>query len=168
MNFRQTRSVVFEGELMIGSGAIARSETPDTKQGSKAQRFATAFFVRLRDSVPLWRKGYFADQHAIAPLPNDRPIKKTFDQNEMNKTTRRRTEISIETHEITIVRTSGTRLTAFCEACREDVPAFGLEQIAAVFQMSVSDVCRTIEEKKLHLVTARHSIALICGNSLKG
>jgi hypothetical protein len=86
----------------------------------------------------------------------------------MNKTTRRRTEISIETHEITVIRTNGHQKKHYCENCRTSVLAFALEQIAAFFQISVSDVCRTIEENRLHLVTTQRTIALICGNSLKG
>lgn len=79
----------------------------------------------------------------------------------MNKTKQIR-QITIETHSITIIRTSGGQLSAFCERCRETVPAFAPEQLAAVLQKTIAEILGLIENGELHL-TAFSQDAPICG-----
>jgi len=78
----------------------------------------------------------------------------------------KRTEIKIETHEIKIIR-SRVPNSAYCERCEESVTTFTPEQIAAVFQMTLSEVCRCIQTNKFHLVETRRGIALVCGGLLE-
>lgn len=73
------------------------------------------------------------------------------------------TEIKIETHEIKIIR-SRAPSSAYCERCKESVTTFTPEQIAAVFQMTLSEVCLCIQTDKFHLVETRRGIALVCGS----
>ena len=70
----------------------------------------------------------------------------------------RRTEIQIETHEITTIRFSrGARRAFFCERCRREVQAFAPESVAAF--------SRLVESGEIHLIeTARG--ALVCADSL--
>jgi len=82
-------------------------------------------------------------------------------------TSKRRTEITIETRSITIIRTNGAHYSAHCEHCRQTVAAFAPEQIAQALQLDLMEVCCRIEEGKLHLTDRRRGAALICGNSLK-
>jgi len=81
-----------------------------------------------------------------------------------NKT--RRTQIFIETHSVTIIRTNGKPLSAFCERCQTNVIVFTPKQIAAFFQLTVAEVCRRVETGELHLIKTRRGVALICGGSL--
>ncbi len=81
-----------------------------------------------------------------------------------NKT--RRTEIFIETHSVTIIRTNGKPLSAFCERCQTNVAVFAPEQIAAFLRLTLAEVCRRVETDELHLSENRRGIALICGRSL--
>ena len=78
----------------------------------------------------------------------------------------RRTEIQIETHEIKIIRLRGKRLSVHCDFCRAEVKAFTLDETAAFFQMTMTDVCRLIGADKFHLVSSMRSPPLVCGNSL--
>lgn len=80
----------------------------------------------------------------------------------------RKTQITIETHSITIIRTNSRRFAAHCEHCGETVTAFALEQIADALQVNLAEVCRRIETKQIHLIRTERSAALICGNSLEG
>ena len=84
----------------------------------------------------------------------------------MKKNIKKRTEMVIETHEITIIRANGTQRTAFCEICQSSVAGFSIEQISQILKIDSSEVCRLIETRKFHLA-ARHRFALVCGNSLK-
>jgi len=82
-------------------------------------------------------------------------------------TSKRRTEITIETRSITIIRTSGTHYAAHCQHCRQTVAAFAPEQIAAALQLDLTEVCRRVEMKHIHLTNNGRGAALICGNSLE-
>lgn len=79
----------------------------------------------------------------------------------------RRKRIVIETHSITIIRTGGKSLSAFCEHCRASVTALAPEQIAIFLQVTPAEVCRRLETGELHFTGAQtSSAALVCGNSL--
>ena len=80
----------------------------------------------------------------------------------------RKTEITIETHSITIIRTNDRRFSAYCERCGKTVSAFTPEQIANVLHVDLTEVCRRVEGKQIHLTRTERSAALICGNSLEG
>ena len=82
----------------------------------------------------------------------------------MNKTT----QITIETHSITIIRTNSRRHSAHCERCGETVSAFTPEQTAMFLRLNLTEICRRIEAGQLHLTeTKRTAGALVCGNSEK-
>ena len=79
----------------------------------------------------------------------------------VNKT--RRTEIQIETRELTIIRVRGRQFSAYCGRCQKTVAAFTFEQVRSFFP--VADIRRSIETKEIHLVEAENG-SLVCGNSL--
>lgn len=87
--------------------------------------------------------------------------------NKMTKPTKRRTEITIETHSITIIRTSDQRFSAFCERCKKTVSAFTPEQLAVFMRLDLNEICRRIESGELHLTESGRTVALVCGNSEK-
>ncbi len=83
-------------------------------------------------------------------------------------TNKRRTEITIETHEITVIKTNGKSHLAFCERCQKSVAAFAHEQVAMFFRLSLTEICRRVETEQIHLTRTKRGAALICGNSLEG
>lgn len=83
----------------------------------------------------------------------------------MNET-KRRTEITIETREITVIRTVGGQRTDYCENCLKNVSAFAPKRIADVLRLSVTEICRRVETKQIHLIDSGRGTALICGDSL--
>ena len=84
----------------------------------------------------------------------------------MNEPKIKRTEITIETHSVTIIRARGKQLSAFCERCQTNVAVFAPEQIAAILRLTVAEVCRRVQTDELHLIENRRDVALICGGSL--
>ncbi|MEP6924410.1 MAG: hypothetical protein ABI954_08080 [Pyrinomonadaceae bacterium] len=79
-----------------------------------------------------------------------------------NKT--RRTEIFIETHSVTIIRTNSKPLSVWCEVCRKVVTAFSPEQIALALRLdgdAMREFCQTGE---IHSINDNNS--LLCGDSL--
>ncbi len=83
------------------------------------------------------------------------------------KKTKRRTEIQIENHEITIIRAASGSTFVYCEQCARRVAAFTPEQVSAFLRMTLTDVCGFIENAKFHLVGKERGMALVCGDSLK-
>ncbi len=77
----------------------------------------------------------------------------------------RKTEITIETHSITIIRTNDRRFSAYCELCGKMVSAFTPEKMAIFLRLDLTEICRRIETGELHLTETGRNIALICGNS---
>lgn len=77
----------------------------------------------------------------------------------------RRTEITIETHSITIIRTNDQRFSSFCECCDKTVSAFTPEQLATFMRLDLSEICSRIDSGELHLTEPGRAFALVCGNS---
>lgn len=77
------------------------------------------------------------------------------------------TQITIETHSITIIRAGGKQHSAHCECCGKTVTAFAPEQIADVLRLNLTEICRQIETKQIHLTNSGEDVAMICGNSFK-
>lgn len=77
----------------------------------------------------------------------------------------RKTEITIETHSITIIRAKSKKFSTRCERCEKTVSAFAPEQLAAFLRLELAEVCRRLETGELHLTETGRTVALICGNS---
>lgn len=90
-----------------------------------------------------------------------------FQIKKMTEPKKRRTEITIETHSITIIRTNDQRFSSFCERCDKTVSAFSPEQLAMFMRLDLNEICRRIESGELHLTETGRTVALVCGNSEK-
>ena len=80
---------------------------------------------------------------------------------------KRQTEISIETHEIKIIRIRNGVTRAFCSRCQSERATFTPTQIAVLFQMSLIEIARDIETGRFHLTGNGRGTALICGDFLQ-
>lgn len=78
-----------------------------------------------------------------------------------------KTEITIETHSITVIRTNSVKHSTHCEHCQTTVAAFAPEKIAAFLRLDLAEVCRRIETKQIHLTKNGRGTALVCGSSIK-
>jgi hypothetical protein len=81
--------------------------------------------------------------------------------------TKRRTEITMETHEITIIRfAQRQKLPIFCEACRAYVPHLSVAQASSVLPLSKAEISRLIASKQIHLTKNAGGDEQLCGKSL--
>lgn len=80
-----------------------------------------------------------------------------------------RTEITIETHEITIIRTRGKKPSAECRHCRKDAEAVSIERSAALLETSLADIHLLIKTGELHFLRIAEAgvVPLVCGNSIR-
>ncbi len=72
----------------------------------------------------------------------------------------RRREISIETHEFTIIRGLDGQQTAFCDGCQKSVPGLLAAQVLGF--LPHLDIPASIARGELHMIDD----TLICANSL--
>lgn len=76
---------------------------------------------------------------------------------------KRRTEITIETYNLTIIRTTGAQSDAvFCRRCQTKAAVFPLTQASLIFGVSAAELERLLQIDLIHLAVAD----AFCGNSL--
>ena len=77
-----------------------------------------------------------------------------------------RTEITIETHEVIVIRHRGKFPKPFCLRCGAPAVLLTLDEATVLFPYSTRELCRLVEDEMVHyLETARGSL-LICPESL--
>ncbi|MDQ4120587.1 MAG: hypothetical protein M3209_03970 [Acidobacteriota bacterium] len=79
-----------------------------------------------------------------------------------------RTEITIETHNVTIIRTRGKKLWAECQHCRKKSEAVTVQHSAALLNTTPLNVYSLIQMGELHFLRIAESgtLPLVCGSSL--
>jgi len=85
----------------------------------------------------------------------------------MNQLNKQRLEITIETHNVTIIRTGGKSLSVFCHRCQSNQTVFAPAQVASFFRLTVEEVCSLVETDEFHAIDFGRDAALICAGSLK-
>jgi hypothetical protein len=83
-------------------------------------------------------------------------------------TTKRRTEIIVETERIIAVPVSAARVHRWCNACLQQVEVVTPEQAALLVHVTPRTVYRWIEAQLLHFVEEADGCLLICRPSLLG
>ena len=76
-----------------------------------------------------------------------------------------RTEITFETHEVTIIRFRKSK-KIFCETCREVVPHLWLEGVAMSLPLSEPEVHRLTSAGLIHSTPFADGRRLLCSKSL--
>jgi hypothetical protein len=78
---------------------------------------------------------------------------------------KRHTEITIETHSLTIIRVRGDKSgLVYCRHCRENVATFRHAHAALIFRAELSEIERLSQINSIHTADD----AALCGNSLAG
>ena len=80
---------------------------------------------------------------------------------------RRRTEVTVRTHQVTTVRPLRQPFLAWCEACAARVPMVAPEGAVEMARTSTREVYRRIESGKLHFVETATGDLFICCPSLR-
>lgn len=85
---------------------------------------------------------------------------------EIDARMRRRTEITVETRQLLIVRRRGGSICAWCKGCLSEVRMITASEAAAFAGVSPRTIYRWIEEAKLHFSEDPGGSLWICANSL--
>jgi hypothetical protein len=79
---------------------------------------------------------------------------------------KRRTEITIETERLLLLRDSSRSLFLWCDACCAQVRMLTPEEAASTAQVSVRAIYRRVEAGELHFIEMPEWPVLICANSV--
>jgi hypothetical protein len=80
---------------------------------------------------------------------------------------KQRLEITIETHEVTILRFRQSRTTMiFCEMCQAQVPHLNIAQTISVLSLSEPDFNDLITTGQIHSTENSGGLLMLCSNSL--
>lgn len=79
---------------------------------------------------------------------------------------KRRTEITVETHKVTIIRRANRISREWCETCAVEVQMLSTEQAVAFAGLSTRAICRGVEAGQLHFRETGDGRLFICVNSL--
>jgi hypothetical protein len=78
---------------------------------------------------------------------------------------KRRTVITIESHQLTVVRTRRA-IEKWCKECGKELPMLTPEAAAALAGVSPQAIYRSVESGELHFIDTRDGALLICSGSL--
>lgn len=78
----------------------------------------------------------------------------------------RRTEITIETHRLFVIRNGGGSTLARCSKCDEWVQMVTPNQAAAIAHVAVRTINRWVEAGSIHFAESPEGFLLICLNSI--
>jgi hypothetical protein len=79
----------------------------------------------------------------------------------------RRTEVTIETDEITIIRRQGECRSIACRRCGDEMAMVAPERAAAMFLTSVRAIYRWVEEGVVHYDETRGGWPVVCRDSVR-
>jgi hypothetical protein len=78
---------------------------------------------------------------------------------------KQRREITLETHEVTIIRIKNKKLNTFCSDCGAYTFHLTVPETISLLSLSETEVKRWLENKTIHAKEAE-GVLLLCGTSL--
>jgi len=76
-------------------------------------------------------------------------------------------EITVETHQVTVIRRRRSAHRAWCAACAQTVPMVSAEEAAALLGLTVRKVYRLVEAEGLHFTETREGWLRLCLDSIQ-
>ena len=78
----------------------------------------------------------------------------------------RRTEVTVETDEIVVIRSSQTTVAPLCSQCCDAVPMITAEQAREVLSANTRAIYRWVEEGLIHHTETPDGVVFVCPRSL--
>jgi hypothetical protein len=79
---------------------------------------------------------------------------------------KKRTEITVETDRVLVIRRHRSVIRAWCEGCAEPVKMVTAEEAAAVAGVTARTIYYWVEAEKVHFIETPDGVLLICPSSL--
>lgn len=77
-----------------------------------------------------------------------------------------KTEITVETHEVIIIRHRSRFPKPVCARCGPQAVMLTLDEATALFGYSTRELCRFVEQAEIHFVETSRRMLLVCPESL--
>lgn len=77
-----------------------------------------------------------------------------------------KTEITVETHEVIIIRHRSRFPKPVCARCGPQAVMLTLDEATALFGYSTRELCRFVEQEEIHFVETSRRMLLVCPESL--
>ena len=94
------------------------------------------------------------------------PLRRPTENREGHGVARKRVEIIIETERVVHISSPSKSIIFWCDACARRVPALTVDETALVLRLSVEEILRQIEDRRLHFIQTAASLTRICSSSL--
>ena len=78
----------------------------------------------------------------------------------------RRTEVTVETDEIVVIRSSQATILPLCSQCCDAVPMITAEQATEMFSATIRAIYRWVEEGRIHNMETAEGVVFVCPRSL--
>ena len=78
----------------------------------------------------------------------------------------RRTEVTVETDEIVVIRSSQTTIVPLCSQCCDAVPMITAEQAREMLSATTRAIYRWVEEGLIHHMETPEGVVFVCPRSL--
>jgi hypothetical protein len=78
----------------------------------------------------------------------------------------RRTEVTVETDEIVVIRSSQTTIVPLCPQCCDAVPMITTEQAREMASANTRAIYRWVEEGLVHSIETAEGVVFVCPRSL--
>ena len=79
---------------------------------------------------------------------------------------RKRTEVTIETDEIWIIRRPGSGFQAWCAECDKQTTMITTDEAALLTEQDGRDIYRQVESGLIHCAKMPEGMVLVCSNSI--
>jgi hypothetical protein len=77
-----------------------------------------------------------------------------------------RTEITVETHEVIVIRHRSRFPKPFCAKCGSQSLMLTLDEATVLFGFSTRELCRLVEQAEIHFIETSRRMLLVCPESL--
>jgi hypothetical protein len=77
-----------------------------------------------------------------------------------------RTEITVETHEVIVIRHRSRFPKPFCTRCGSQALMLTLDEATVLFGYSTRELCRLVEQEQIHFIETSRRMLLVCPESL--
>ncbi len=77
-----------------------------------------------------------------------------------------RTEITVETHEVIVIRHRSRFPKPFCAKCGSQSLMLTLDEATVLFGFSTREICRLVEREQIHFIETSRRMLLVCPESL--
>lgn len=77
-----------------------------------------------------------------------------------------RTEITVETHEVIVIRHRSRFPKPSCVRCGSQALMLSVDEATVLFGFSTRELCRLVEEEQIHFMETSRRMLLVCPESL--